>query len=1286
MSGYKAWAGPTRHGRGIPCDGEGTLYPPTLFLVAPGVTSVTVRVDDLSPCSACNGRLFPLVLCETCGAATILRDAQALDWAAACPECGTFNPWQLICDQCHTRFPAPGVPAGPAATEPANPPPEVPPAPIGRPRRRIRGDVDTRALMDLLRILGLDPSRAQALVDRGYDALWKIARAKEEQLARIPEVGPVAARKMVASFQLLNYSPPKRTKESIAQDEYACPLCGCVTAAFPAGCVECGAKFDEEEMEEDVRQSFAGEGDAALLGFYDGRLKEKPDDSDLWYARGLVLESLGRVDDSIASLDWAASKAPEARKIRVAQLRVQARQLRKPEVAAKLRSTAKALLDDVAWEQEVAQLNELISGEELRCPHCDAVVPAEMALCPSCGARLSAPSAPPIPSREPSSTPELDTMVDDLLVGELEESLTEQELELTKAAVLDWLIEELEESMTPDTQVVRPPVVPLEETAAAAPSPLKESIGFLSGWMRGSRGLVSGLRPKRAIRGGGKVNGLVNGKGRVNGLVNGVGRTNGLVNGMGRVNGLPQAAGRVNGLTGVQGRINGITNGTPFVRPNLKGLRLPHPSRRVRYASLVSGIVVAALVAAFLIVPSPGPSSPISIDGAFGDWSSVPTFDAATVASNAAVSIARYASLLDRDSLYLFASTQGGMLADPTGYDGIDFLIDADGNASTGFAFEGIGADAVVQVFGGNHTVAGGRLFAFPVDAEVNWSRRQPTAEIQAASSVDGLEVKTSTYDIDRFDAARFRVSVYADDFLGASSRSLVFMFPVPGAILLETRGLTSILGSGATSLLEIRAHATGMPSSAIWQVSDVRLVFTPGINVSLSPESLNLTQGQPDAVMSVSVSAPGFFPGDVVEVTLVSANSSVPVFVRGDPIRAYVIAPPARIQIDGLFDDWRLRDVPDTDFRIVWNRDLDIAAYGAATSSGTAFFHVRVNDTLLGGSIPERFFKSLAGPGNGTTGGGSTILPRRTGENELLAFFDTNASDPRGVPVGGILADYLVDIRGQEGRITSEAVYVWSNRWVPMPSIPVTSEKSTTDIEASLPLPSLNGTRIVIESTDWAFEGDTTISASAPAFAPSPAWTVTSLTPPLPRVQGFGGQTLYLHESGPFGSAAECSAVKGLNTTEGSSATTVSLSSGSKVCFFTDPAASDETISAGSWAASLDLSATGSVLNVTFAVTAQDGSSPDVICWDNKTTTSTSDQPFGCSAGMVSILSNQRIRLRIEYISGTSVNLAYDGSATNQDSSLTVPIPEFGDGAFPLAAVGTIVLLLLIRRKRGSA
>src|SRR5213593_806870 len=474
---------------------------------------MTQNVENLGPCSSCGGTLFPFILCESCGAATILREARQLEREATCPECGARNPWQVICDQCHSRFRAP---AADEERSPASAAPAVPPA-AGRPKRRINGESDPASLVHLLKVLGLDPSRAQALIDRGYDALWKIARTSVDELARIPEVGPVAAHKMLASLHLIKYTPPRRTKEEIAQDEYECPLCGCNTSMFAPACLECGAAFDEEEMDEAIRQQFAAEGDAVLLAFYDARLAEKPENADLLYARGLLLQTMGRTDEAMASLDRAAAAAPDERKIKVAQLRIQAKELRKPDAAEKLRSTASSLLDDVAWDQEIAQLDDLLSEEAPTCPSCGSTVPRNVALCPSCGARLTSAPAEPAAKRSATGAPELDILVNDLLAGELEQSLTPEELELTKAAVLDWLIEELEETMGVDATICAAAASEKrdETKPAAEPSPVPPAVGFLSGWMRGSKGLVSGARPKTSTRGAGKVNGLVNGRGRV---------------------------------------------------------------------------------------------------------------------------------------------------------------------------------------------------------------------------------------------------------------------------------------------------------------------------------------------------------------------------------------------------------------------------------------------------------------------------------------------------------------------------------------------------------------------------------------------------------------------------------------------------------------------------------------------------------------------------------------------------------------------------------------------------
>jgi len=1235
-----------------------------------GGAPVTQNVENLGPCSSCGGTLFPFILCESCGAATILREARQLEREATCPECGARNPWQVICDQCHSRFRAPAAEEerSPAAAAPA-----VPPA-AGRPKRRINGESDPASLVHLLKVLGLDPSRAQALIDRGYDALWKIARTSVDELARIPEVGPVAAHKMLASLHLIKYTPPRRTKEEIAQDEYECPLCGCITSMFAPACLECGAAFDEEEMDEAIRQQFAAEGDAVLLAFYDARLAEKPENADLLYARGLLLQTMGRTDEAMASLDRAAAAAPDERKIKVAQLRIQAKELRKPDAAEKLRSTASSLLDDVAWDQEIAQLDDLLSEEGPTCPSCGSTVPRNVALCPSCGARLVA--APPEPEARPApgGAPELDILVDDLLVGELEKSLSPEELELTKAAVLDWLIEELEETMGVDA-TIKAAVAKRDETKALAePSPVPPAVGFLTGWMRGTKGLVSGARPKTTTRGAGKVNGLVNGRGRVNGLVNGVGRVNGLVT----------PTGRVNGLMGEQGRVNGTISGTRSVRAGRKEIRLSVPTKRVRYAAIAAATLFAILIVGFLFIPIPGPTPPIVIDGSFGDWATVPMYDAVSAASDANVAIDHYASLLDHNSLYLFASTRGGMFGDSSAYDGIYFLIDADGSPATGYQFEGIGAEAVLEIFGGNNSVAGSRLYGFPSNAEVNWSQQQSIGSPPAAASVQGVEAQVSTYDLTGFDAAHFRIAVFADDFAGVSSRSLAPLTP-DGSVLVELLPLASVVSATTTSWFTIRVHALGLPAGASWSVSSFVYNATPGLTVTLSTGSVSLTEGQPEATITASVFATGISPGSVVRIDVTNATAPVPVVIRGGSVRAYMVAPPSTVQIDGLFADWLGRDQLDSDPVPVKNPDVDILRYGAAVNTSAAYFHVAVAGDLMAGQVPDRFIRIPPGQGGNASGGPPVPLPRRTGEDILRAYIDLNSTDAAGVPVDGIYADYLLEVRGVAGRITTQALYRWAGFWAPIPSPGITLAKNATDIEGSIAVgPTTNTTRMVFEATDWSSGADWTAGAGAPSFAPSTPFAVGTRALESPRTFGFEGSAFYLRDAGPLIFPSDCPVVKGLNTTQGTLAVPLPLSVGSKPCFFTAPAASNETIHAGLWSSSLDLSnSTGTELKITFAVTQMNGTFLTLVCENNTSTNGGVNQTFSCAGPDISIGQNQRVRLQIEFVSGDPIVLSYGGTVTSQDSSILLPVPEFGEMFVPTVAAGTLILFLSYRRRR---
>src|SRR2546422_11213852 len=99
--------------------------------------------------------------------------------------------------------------------------------------------------------------------------------------------------------------------------------------------------------------------------------------------------------------------------------------------------------------------------------------------------------------------------------------------------------------------------------------------------------------------------------------------------------------------------------------------------------------------------------------------------------------------------------------------------MEADGTPSTGYRLGGGGAEAVLEILGGNNSVVGPRLYGFPSYAEDNWSQRQANGSPPGAASRQGVEAQVSTYDLTGFDPAEFRIAGLADDYAGVSSRRL---------------------------------------------------------------------------------------------------------------------------------------------------------------------------------------------------------------------------------------------------------------------------------------------------------------------------------------------------------------------------------------------------------------------------------------------------------------------------------------------------------------------------------
>jgi len=79
-------------------------------------------------------------------------------------------------------------------------------------------------------------------------------------------------------------------------------------------------------------------------------------------------------------------------------------------------------------------------------------------------------------------------------------------------------------------------------------------------------------------------------------------------------------------------------------------------------------------------------------------------------------------------------------------------------------------------------------------------------------------------------------------------------------------------------------------------------------------------------------------------------------------------------------------------------------------------------------------------------------------------------------------------------------------------------------------------------------------------------------------------------------------------------------------------------------------------------------------------------NQSFQCSKNTgVNVSVDQRIRLRVDFLSGSNITLFIEGGVGSADSSVTVPIPEFGELALPSAGVVIVILVISYRRRRKS-
>ncbi|HYT00620.1 MAG TPA: ATPase domain-containing protein [Thermoplasmata archaeon] len=210
----------------------------------------------------------------------------------------------------------------------------------------------------------------------------------------------------------------------------------------------------------------------------------------------------------------------------------------------------------------------------------------------------------------------------------------------------------------------------------------------------------------------------------------------------------------------------------------------------------------------------------------------------------------------------------------------------------------------------------------------------------------------------------------------------------------------------------------------------------------------------------------------------------------------------------------------------------------------------------------------------------GPVQRPVARGLDVARFYLDQDGSVATGYSIGGIGADYLVEVDGKEGRIldvrasrfngTSPGEWAWTGIG------PASAAKDRSRIEASVAgVTVTNASLGFFELTSWSGSHDDT-SPAAPMPSPAPAFAINASAAPATASADPGsvhtldisGNQQWFFTSGST-TATGCTTNLAASTTAGTSATSTTLSGTQSICWFT-PLDVPDSIS-GVWEVILD-------------------------------------------------------------------------------------------------------------------
>jgi predicted RNA-binding Zn-ribbon protein involved in translation (DUF1610 family) len=700
---------------------------------------------------------------------------------------------------------------------------------------------------------------------------------------------------------------------------------------------------------------------------------------------------------------------------------------------------AEFLLDDEGAEEDEAELEPDTEGAEAICPICGLAVGLRDSVCRHCGAEF---------------------LLDD-------EGAEEDDVEEDQPVYCPTCNKEV------DLEIAKCPHCGVEFEDEEHPDPLllagrtrfekaPESRAISETGVTIPNGRATGIRTSAPIRHGRGPIGLSNGTSAVNGV--------GIVNGESRINGMHHT----NGLGATNGRV--MINGTGLTRGGAAGrIRVPFDAR---FLAVLIAIVV--VISGFAYVSFSQKGSPYEVDGDFGEWEDEVMFTMIAASPSPDTNVVEWAAATHDLQLHVYVKVEGQLMAGGSAQR-LTFFVDADDRGSTGYLVGDIGADFMLQILGWNETVMASAAYEFySTPDQLNWSRWRQIGPVLSDLSGERIEAMAL---LPRQLNSSSRIILVSQDSEGIRCMSHPILLG-GGLLIVEQSPASEIAAadimtpSSQGEFLQLRFSCQGVGGS-VYSVTPEMIGFDTC--EPIAPFSLEVDQEHRVAVV---VDSSQVLPGQFVSAALKPSGISSSfqrVLIIGEGGRAYCISPPEAISIDGAFADWTNKIVKDYDDLPITNQNVNIDEVGADSSTGNSYFYVSVFGEICSGAYVPKDCAVFT-----SAGGGAVVPARRTAEDFARIFIDSDQSETTGnlMTIGtlSIGADFMIEIGGMGGKISSRSVHSHSSgSWEEL-DVPIQAAKDSSRIEIGVITSSIGDPAsldFIIETTDWRGSGDQTTNTT---------------------------------------------------------------------------------------------------------------------------------------------------------------------------------------------------------------